>query len=42
MKHDFEELLNKKEAAKQGGGADKINAQHAKGKLTARENRTSC
>ncbi len=37
MKHDFEELLNKKEAAKQGGGADKINAQHAKGKLTARE-----
>lgn len=31
------ELLAKREKAKLGGGIDRINAQHAKGKLTARE-----
>ncbi len=31
------ELLEKRELAKQGGGQKRIDAQHAKGKLTARE-----
>jgi methylmalonyl-CoA decarboxylase subunit alpha len=31
------ELLKKREQARMGGGPDKIEAQHAKGKLTARE-----
>ena len=36
--HDIIELLEKKrEAARQGGGARRIEAQHAKGKLSARE-----
>jgi propionyl-CoA carboxylase beta chain len=37
MKKKIEELLNRKEQAKLGGGADKIKSQHDKGKLTARE-----
>ena len=36
--HDIIELLeNKREAARLGGGQRRIDAQHAKGKLTARE-----
>src|SRR3954469_24165180 len=36
--HDIlEQLEKKREAARQGGGARRIAAQHAKGKLTARE-----
>ncbi len=37
MKDKFENLNKLKEEAKLGGGIEKINAQHAKGKLTARE-----
>ncbi|HKI78851.1 MAG TPA: acyl-CoA carboxylase subunit beta [Ignavibacteriaceae bacterium] len=37
MHKKVEELLKKKENAKLGGGADRIKAQHDKGKLTARE-----
>ncbi|WP_374765001.1 acyl-CoA carboxylase subunit beta [Yunchengibacter salinarum] len=37
MKHILEELAEKREQAALGGGQDKIDAQHAKGKLTARE-----
>ncbi|MHB8578728.1 MAG: acyl-CoA carboxylase subunit beta [Ignavibacteriaceae bacterium] len=37
MKNKVEELLKKKEKAKLGGGQEKIDNQHAKGKLTARE-----
>lgn len=33
----IQELLNKRVEAKKGGGEKKIDAQHAKGKLTARE-----
>ena len=36
--HDIIELLEKKrEAARLGGGQRRIDAQHAKGKLSARE-----
>ena len=37
MQHIVEELEKRREAAKQGGGDRRIAAQHAKGKLTARE-----
>jgi len=37
MKNKIEELVKKKESAKLGGGQEKINHQHSKGKLTARE-----
>ncbi|MHB1685828.1 MAG: acyl-CoA carboxylase subunit beta [Ignavibacteriaceae bacterium] len=37
MKNKIEELLKKKEKAKLGGGQERIDSQHAKGKLTARE-----
>jgi propionyl-CoA carboxylase beta chain len=37
MPDNFDELRNKKEKSKLGGGQDKINIQHKKGKLTARE-----
>ncbi len=37
MQNKIDELKKIKESAKLGGGQDKINAQHAKGKLTARE-----
>jgi propionyl-CoA carboxylase beta chain len=37
MEERYKELLNKREEAKEGGGKDKIEAQHKKGKLTARE-----
>ena len=37
MKNKVEELLKKKEKAKLGGGQEKIDNLHAKGKLTARE-----
>ena len=37
MKEILEELENRREAARMGGGARRIEAQHAKGKLTARE-----
>lgn len=37
MKHISEKLEEKREAAKLGGGAKRIEAQHKKGKLTARE-----
>jgi propionyl-CoA carboxylase beta chain len=37
MQHIVEELQKRREAAKQGGGPRRIEAQHAKGKLTARE-----
>ena len=36
-KLEIQELLNKREEAKLGGGIKRIEAQHAKGKLTARE-----
>ncbi|MDP3147543.1 MAG: acyl-CoA carboxylase subunit beta [Ignavibacteria bacterium] len=37
MKNKISELIRLKEASKLGGGIDKINALHEKGKLTARE-----
>ncbi len=37
MKNKIDELLKKKEKAKLGGGQEKIDSQHAKGKLSARE-----
>ena len=37
MNHYTDELLKRKDAAKLGGGKGKIEAQHTKGKLTARE-----
>src|SRR3712207_1304185 len=37
MQHIVEELEKRREAAKQGGGEKRIESQHAKGKLTARE-----
>ena len=37
MKNKFKDLLKLKESAKLGGGKEKIEAQHSKGKLTARE-----
>lgn len=37
MKEKFDELKRKKDEAKLGGGIEKIEAQHKKGKLTARE-----
>jgi len=37
MKNKLDELSEKKEAAKLGGGEQKIKNQHGKGKLTARE-----
>ncbi|MFN3144051.1 MAG: acyl-CoA carboxylase subunit beta [Paracoccaceae bacterium] len=37
MKDILHELQERREAARQGGGAKRVEAQHAKGKLTARE-----
>ena len=37
MQDILEQLENKRAAARLGGGAKRIAAQHAKGKLTARE-----
>ena len=37
MKDIVEQLENKRKAAALGGGQKRIDAQHAKGKLTARE-----
>ena len=37
MKHILRQLERNREAARQGGGERRIDAQHAKGKLTARE-----
>ncbi|MEM6491468.1 MAG: carboxyl transferase domain-containing protein, partial [Pseudomonadota bacterium] len=37
MRHIIEELERRRDAARAGGGAKRIDAQHAKGKLTARE-----
>ncbi len=37
MQNKIDELLTKKEEAKLGGGKEKIDKQHKKGKLTARE-----
>jgi propionyl-CoA carboxylase beta chain len=37
MNHILQELAQRREKARLGGGQDRINAQHAKGKLTARE-----
>jgi len=37
MSANIEELESRREAARQGGGAKRVAAQHAKGKLTARE-----
>ena len=37
MREILEELERRREAARQGGGQKRIEAQHAKGKLTARE-----
>ncbi|HCX87952.1 MAG TPA: methylmalonyl-CoA carboxyltransferase [Gammaproteobacteria bacterium] len=37
MREILEELERRREAARQGGGQDRVAAQHAKGKLTARE-----
>ncbi len=37
MQDILEQLEKKREAARQGGGAKRIEAQHKKGKLTARE-----
>ena len=37
QKEKIRELVQRRETARQGGGAQRIEAQHAKGKLTARE-----
>ena len=37
MKHILESLIQRREGARAGGGAKRIAAQHARGKLTARE-----
>lgn len=37
MKDILQELEERREAARQGGGQKRIDAQHSKGKLTARE-----
>ena len=37
MKDILGELAERREAAREGGGQKRIDAQHAKGKLTARE-----
>ena len=37
MEDIIKELEKRREQAKLGGGQDRINAQHSKGKLTARE-----
>ncbi|MCB9357286.1 MAG: acyl-CoA carboxylase subunit beta [Calditrichaeota bacterium] len=37
MKNKFEELTNRRGLSKQGGGEKRIEAQHKKGKMTARE-----
>ena len=37
MKENIKELQKRAEAAKLGGGSTRIDKQHAKGKLTARE-----
>ena len=37
MQEIIEELERRREAAKLGGGQERIDAQHARGKLTARE-----
>ena len=37
MQHIITELENRRERARQGGGERRVAAQHAKGKLTARE-----
>ncbi|MDG1430909.1 MAG: carboxyl transferase domain-containing protein, partial [Paracoccaceae bacterium] len=37
MKDILKELEDRREVARMGGGERRINAQHAKGKLTARE-----
>ena len=37
MKHIIEQLEQKRAAARLGGGQKRIDAQHAKGRLTARE-----
>ena len=37
MNYNFQDLLKKKEEAKLGGGEERINDQHTKGKLSARE-----
>ncbi|HSD63277.1 MAG TPA: carboxyl transferase domain-containing protein, partial [Ignavibacteriaceae bacterium] len=37
MKEKIDHLLKNKEQAKLGGGANRIESQHKKGKLTARE-----
>ena len=37
MQDKFDDLNNRRENAKLGGGQDKIDVQHKKGKLTARE-----
>ena len=37
MQHILEELEKRRAAARQGGGQKRIDSQHKKGKLTARE-----
>ncbi|MBA4333776.1 MAG: methylmalonyl-CoA carboxyltransferase, partial [Methylobacterium sp.] len=37
MKDILEQLEDRREGARQGGGAKRVAAQHGKGKLTARE-----
>ncbi len=37
IEHKIQELLDKRVEAKKGGGEKRIESQHAKGKLTARE-----
>ena len=37
MKDILQELEARREAARQGGGQKRVDAQHSKGKLTARE-----
>ena len=41
MKDILQQLEQRRDVARQGGGSKRIEAQHAKGKLTARE-RVSC
>ena len=37
MQHIIDELAERRDRAREGGGERRIQAQHAKGKLTSRE-----
>lgn len=42
IEEKIKQLLDNREKAKLGGGIKRIDAQHAKGKLTAREESKCC